>query len=101
MNANLVIPFGVGKFFYFKNQVILQNVTIVVLESYIEVYFSLSGRRMCMGKQLVRMELFLLMSNLLHQFKFTFPPNSKPSMEANKNVISSPQKFQIRALRRF
>ena len=46
MNANLVIPFGVGKFFYFKNQVILQNVTIVVLESYIEVYFSLSGRRM-------------------------------------------------------
>ena len=48
-----------------------------------------------MGEQLVRMELFLLISNLLHQFTFTFPEGEKPSLEENRNVTSSPKKFLI------
>ena len=48
-----------------------------------------------MGEQLVRMELFLLISNLLQQFTFTFPDHKKPSLEGKRNVICSPQNFLV------
>ncbi|XP_072038504.1 cytochrome P450 18a1-like [Amphiura filiformis] len=36
------------------------------------------GRRMCLGEQLARSELFIIFSHLLHRFTFTTPENDPP-----------------------
>ncbi|KAI1238488.1 Cytochrome P450 2U1, partial [Lamprotornis superbus] len=40
------------------------------------------GKRVCMGEQLAKMELFLIFSSLMQSFTFMYPENAaKPSME--------------------
>ncbi|XP_030848266.1 cytochrome P450 2J2-like isoform X4 [Strongylocentrotus purpuratus] len=47
------------------------------------IYFS-TGRRICPGEQLARMETFLGFTSLLHRFTFKKPDNSPPlSLDAN------------------
>merc|ERR1712043_150727 len=36
------------------------------------------GSRMCLGEQLTKMELFLLVSNMLQRYKISFPQDYKP-----------------------
>ena len=51
-----------------------------------------------MGEHLVRMELYMILSSLLHQFKIVFPPGDKPPLAGNRNVTASPKNFQICAI---
>ena len=56
----------------------------------------ISGRRVCMGETLAKMELFLFFSSLMHRFKFELPPGAeKPSTEPVPGFTLSPQPFQV------
>ena len=46
----------------------------------------LPGRRMCLGEQLTKMELFLLVSNIFLRYKVTFPDDYIPP-EKDMDVI--------------
>ena len=40
--------------------------------------FCFVGRRMCLGESLAKMEVFLFIANLFHEFTFSFPPEAPP-----------------------
>ena len=47
------------------------------------------GRRTCLGEQLSRMEMFLLLANLFHNYSFTFPEDEPdPPVEAESHGMS-------------
>ena len=50
------------------------------------MYVLFPGRRMCLGEQLTRMELFLLVSNIFLRYKITFPDDYIPP-EKDTDVI--------------
>ncbi|XP_020652021.3 cytochrome P450 2U1 isoform X1 [Pogona vitticeps] len=59
------------------------------------------GKRVCMGEQLAKMELFLIFVSLLQSFTFQFPEDSqKPSMEGRFGLTLAPFPFNIIALKR-
>ncbi|GAB6020876.1 Cytochrome P450 2 sub R member 1, variant 2 [Chamberlinius hualienensis] len=52
------------------------------------------GPRLCIGKSIADIELKLFISCLLHQFKFSLPPNRpKPSMESTIGLTIHPQPY--------
>ena len=66
--------------------------------------FNFTGRRMCPGKQMAKVELFLVLGNLLQQFRPTF---KFPEDEANPalddlvdNIVSTHKAFTVRAVLR-
>ncbi|XP_002740620.1 cytochrome P450 2U1-like [Saccoglossus kowalevskii] len=60
-----------------------------------------TGRRICLGEQLAKMELFLFFSALLQQFKFTIPEGGPtPSLKARVGITLTPHPFNICAIRR-
>ncbi|XP_033624193.1 cytochrome P450 2J6-like [Asterias rubens] len=60
-----------------------------------------SGRRVCLGEQLAKMELFIFFSHLLHQFSFKKPDDSQPlSFKAINGVTLAPIPFEVRAIPR-
>ncbi|XP_061494179.1 cytochrome P450 2U1-like [Rhineura floridana] len=59
------------------------------------------GKRVCMGEQLAKMELFLLFVSLLQNFTFQYPEDmKKPSMNGRFGLTLSPFPFNIIALER-
>ncbi|XP_062992098.1 cytochrome P450 2U1 [Elgaria multicarinata webbii] len=59
------------------------------------------GKRVCMGEQLAKMELFLMFVSLLQSFTFLYPEDSKkPSMEGRFGLTLAPFPFNIIALKR-
>ncbi|XP_072021871.1 cytochrome P450 2J2-like [Amphiura filiformis] len=59
------------------------------------------GRRICIGEQLARMELFLLMTNLLQRFTFEIPKEDpKPNLAGKHGITLSPGRFRICAVNR-
>ncbi|KAJ7327062.1 hypothetical protein JRQ81_016821 [Phrynocephalus forsythii] len=59
------------------------------------------GKRVCMGEQLAKMELFLIFVSLLQSFTFRLPEDSqKPSMEGRFGLTLAPFPFNIIALKR-
>lgn len=59
-----------------------------------------AGKRVCIGEQLARMELFLFFTSLLQRFSFTPVPGEMPSMEGVLGFTHSPQTFKMVALPR-
>nr|DBA28869.1 TPA: hypothetical protein GDO54_009159 [Pyxicephalus adspersus] len=59
------------------------------------------GRRVCMGEQLAKMEVFLLFVNLLQSFSFSFADDKfKPRLEGRFGLTLAPQPFDIKIQQR-
>uniref|UniRef100_A0A8D0L500 Cytochrome P450 2U1 n=1 Tax=Sphenodon punctatus TaxID=8508 RepID=A0A8D0L500_SPHPU len=59
------------------------------------------GKRVCMGEQLAKMELFLTFVTLMQSFTFLYPENTKkPSMEGRFGLTLAPFPFNLIALKR-
>ncbi|XP_063058100.1 cytochrome P450 2J4-like [Engraulis encrasicolus] len=56
--------------------------------------FSL-GKRVCLGEQLARMELFLFFTSLLQRFSFSPPDGVEPSLESKLAFTNCPQPYQM------
>lgn len=55
-----------------------------------------AGRRVCLGEQLARVELFIFFTSLMQRFTFTIPDNQpKPREEAVFRQLQSPHHFKI------
>ncbi|XP_069834621.1 cytochrome P450 2U1 [Dendropsophus ebraccatus] len=59
------------------------------------------GRRVCMGEQLAKMELFLMFVNLLQSFSFSFASDTfQPSLEGRFGLTLAPYPFDIKIAKR-
>ncbi|XP_022094290.1 cytochrome P450 2U1-like [Acanthaster planci] len=58
------------------------------------------GRRVCLGKHLAKMELFIIFSSLLHQFTFKTPEGADVSFKSHEGLTHSPQPFEVIAIPR-
>ncbi|XP_053552904.1 cytochrome P450 2U1-like [Bombina bombina] len=55
------------------------------------------GRRVCMGEQLAKMELFLMFVNLMQMYKFNFADETfKPMLEGRFGLTLAPYPFEIK-----
>ncbi|XP_022083237.1 cytochrome P450 2J1-like [Acanthaster planci] len=60
-----------------------------------------TGRRICLGEQLAKMELFIFFTHLLHQFTFRKPEGSPPlSLKGHLGITLAPMPFEVCALPR-
>ncbi|XP_069006180.1 cytochrome P450 2J4-like [Embiotoca jacksoni] len=59
-----------------------------------------AGKRVCLGEQLARMELFLFFTSLLQRFSFSAPAGEKPSLEFKLGFIRSPKPYRLCAVPR-
>ncbi|XP_068949563.1 cytochrome P450 2J2-like [Petaurus breviceps papuanus] len=58
------------------------------------------GKRVCLGEQLARAELFLFFTCLLQKFTFQAPPNTQLSLDFRVGMTVSPASYQICAIPR-
>ncbi|XP_016526188.1 cytochrome P450 2J2-like isoform X1 [Poecilia formosa] len=59
-----------------------------------------AGKRVCLGEQLARMELFLFFTSLLQRFKFSSPAGEKPSLEFKLGLTRCPKPYRLCAVPR-
>lgn len=54
-----------------------------------------SGRRVCLGEQLARQELFIFFSTLMHFFHVRLPDGVTPDFEPEDKFVMKPKPYQI------
>ncbi|XP_030228884.1 cytochrome P450 2J2 isoform X1 [Gadus morhua] len=54
-----------------------------------------AGKRVCLGEQLARMELYLFFTSLLQRFSFSAPPGEKLSVDPVFATTNSPKPFRL------
>ncbi|KAM9357664.1 cytochrome P450 2J2-like [Symphorus nematophorus] len=59
-----------------------------------------TGKRVCLGEQLARMELFLFFTSLLQRFSFSAPDGEQPSLEFKMGSIRGPKPYNLCAVPR-
>ncbi|XP_003439927.1 cytochrome P450 2J6 [Oreochromis niloticus] len=59
-----------------------------------------AGKRVCLGEQLARMELFLFFTSLLQRFSFTAPAGEQPSLEFKLGIARAPKPYRLCAVPR-
>nr|XP_046246528.1 cytochrome P450 2J2-like [Scatophagus argus] len=59
-----------------------------------------AGKRVCLGEQLARMELFLFFTCLLQRFTFSPVPGKMPSLEGVLGFTHSPDEYMVLAVPR-
>ncbi|CAG04832.1 unnamed protein product, partial [Tetraodon nigroviridis] len=59
-----------------------------------------AGKRVCIGEQLAKFELFLFFTSILQRFKLSPVPGQMPSMEGVLGFTYSPQSFRLIAVPR-
>jgi len=80
------IPFSVGEFF----RVYCINHPLLIRHS------SLTGRRMCLGNVLTKMELFLFLSSLVQKYELKLSPHEEmPSLIGTAAASLVPKPFRV------
>ncbi|XP_026201279.1 cytochrome P450 2J3-like [Anabas testudineus] len=59
-----------------------------------------TGKRVCLGEQLARMELFLFFTSLLQRFSFSAAPGEQPTLEFKLTVTHQPKPYRLCAVPR-
>lgn len=60
-----------------------------------------AGKRVCMGEQLAKMELFLMFVSLLQGFTFALPDGAKkPNLAGKYGLTLAPHPFKVIASKR-
>ncbi|XP_029002035.1 cytochrome P450 2J4-like isoform X1 [Betta splendens] len=59
-----------------------------------------AGKRVCLGEQLARMELFLFFTSLLQRFSFSPAPGEQPSLEFKLGATRYPKPYHLCAVPR-
>ncbi|XP_037544766.1 cytochrome P450 2J6 [Nematolebias whitei] len=59
-----------------------------------------AGKRVCLGEQLAKMELFLFFSSLLQRFKFSAPAGEQPSLDFEMGATCCPKPYRLCAVPR-
>ncbi|KAM3619155.1 uncharacterized protein V6R79_003840 [Siganus canaliculatus] len=54
-----------------------------------------AGKRLCLGENLARMELFFFFTSLMQRFTFSMPPGVKPVMDYRFGVTLAPLQYEI------
>lgn len=73
-----------------------------VFRDYIDILLVFfSGRRVCLGESLARMELFLFLTSMIQRFQF-LPPEGEPAPEIVRRlgISFSPSPYKMRAVSR-
>ncbi|XP_040895827.1 cytochrome P450 2J4-like [Toxotes jaculatrix] len=59
-----------------------------------------AGKRVCLGEQLAKMELFLIFTSLLQRFSLSAPAGEQPSLEFKLGATRCPKPYRLRAVPR-
>ncbi|XP_051802860.1 cytochrome P450 2J6-like isoform X9 [Acanthochromis polyacanthus] len=54
-----------------------------------------AGKRLCLGENLAKMELFLFFTSFMQHFTFSMPAGVKPSMEYRFGITLAPKDYEI------
>lgn len=98
-----LIPFSVGKLMDIMSFLIsLECRFLILFFSYLLLLISnVSGGRICLGKSLAEMNVFLFFTCLLQQFSFSLIPGVKPpSFESIYALVLEPEPFSLRVQQR-
>ncbi|XP_036969489.1 cytochrome P450 2J6-like [Acanthopagrus latus] len=59
-----------------------------------------AGKRVCLGEQLARMELFLFFTSVLQRFSLSAPPGEQPTLEFKLGATRCPKPYRLCAVPR-